>query len=459
MGFTIGGLSTGMDTNAIIDQLMAIERQPVVKLQAQKKAQTARFDAAKAFNTSLTALRGKIDSLATSRDLLARSATASSDNSLAATASSAATPGSYEVKVLNLAQTEKRVYLGVADKGTTTFGTGTLSINNDALTGPVSIPIDETNNTLEGLRNAINAQSSEHGVTASIVNDGSGSPYRLVLSGAAVANGNISLDASGLSGGASLPAEDVAVSRSATPARVVVDGILIMSQSNTLTEAIPGVSLNLKGSDLTTPLGINPTAGEIDAAKAAAKSTTITVANDETKIQGKISDFVTAFNDLIKAAGHADLARDNGVRSVLTSLRGQFTNSAGGTGMFQLGIFTQKDGTLEIKTDKMAEAIKNDLSGVEELLVGSAGSPGVAARLKTSVASLTNTVSGFMATRQSSYDSIQRRIDRDIERNEKALEYREQRLIAQFAALEQLVSGMNAQGAYLTQQMNSLNNS
>lgn len=458
MGFTIGGLSTGMDTGAIIDQLMAIERQPVVKLEAQKKTQTARLDAAKAFNTKLTALRGKIDAMATSRDLVARSATTSSDSSVAATATSTAAPGSFEVKVLNLAQTEKRVYLGVADKDTTTFGTGTLAITNDALTAPVSIDIDGTNNTLEGLRDAINAKSTEHGVSASIVNDGSGSPYRLVLSGVAVANGNISLDTTGLSGGAAMPAEDAAVSRSATPARVVVDGILVLSQSNTLTEAIPGVSLNLKAADLTTPLGANPTQGEIDAAKAAAKSTTLTVANDESKIKEKVGDFVTAFNDLVKSAGHADLAGDNGIRSILSSIRSQFTSSGSGTGMFQLGIFTQKDGTLELKADKLAEAIKSDLSGVEQLLVGTTASPGVAARLKTSVASLTNAVTGFMASRQSSYDSIQRRIDRDIERNEKALEYKEQRLVAQFAALEQLVSGMNSQGAYLTQQMNALNN-
>ncbi len=459
MAMTVGGLATGMDTNAIIDQLMTIERQPVVRLQAQKKTQSSRLDSAKAFNGKLTALRTKVTALATSRDLLARSATLSSEGSLGASASFSAAQGSYEVKVLNLAQTEKRVFLGALDKSVTTFGTGTLTLANDALAAPVSINIDGTNNTLEGIRDAINAKSGEHGVAASIVNDGSGTPYRLVLTGAAVANGNISLDTSGLSGGATLPAEDGTVSRLATPARVVVDGILILSQSNTLTEAIPGVSLNLKAADLASPLGPNPTQADIDAAKASAKATTLTVATDGAKIQSRISEFVSAFNDLVKAAGHQDLAGDNGVRSILSSLRGKFTNSVGGTGMFQLGIFTQKDGTLELKTDKLADAIKNNLTGVESLLVGSAGSPGVGAQLKTTLETLTNGVNGFMVNRQNSHDSIQRRLDQEIDRTEKSLEYKEKRLIAQFSALEKLVSSLNSQGSYLTQQINALNNS
>ena len=36
MSITFGGLATGLDTNAIVDQLMAIERQPITRLEEDK---------------------------------------------------------------------------------------------------------------------------------------------------------------------------------------------------------------------------------------------------------------------------------------------------------------------------------------------------------------------------------------------------------------------------------------
>jgi flagellar hook-associated protein 2 len=452
MGFTIGGLSTGMDTNTIIDKLMEIERQPIVRLEAKKTEQNQRLTAFTTFNTKLGALLNKVDRLETSRDLIARSVTASAEDMLSATAGSTAVPGSYEVKVLSLAQVEKQVYLGVADKNTTTFGTGTLSINNAALSSPVSIDIDSSNNTLEGLRDAINTKSTEHGVTASIVNDGSGTPYRLVLSGASVENAGITLDASGLGAGASLPGIDAAVSRSANQARVTVDGILIVGNTNTLTEAVPGLTLDLKSTDVTPPLGANPSPAELDAAKAGAKVTTLAVKTDEEGIKTRITDFVSAFNDLVKASKDDALASDSGVRAILGSFRGMLTSSSGGTGLFQLGIFTQKDGTLEVNSDKLATAVKENLSGIESLLVGSAGIDGVAVKLKASLTTLGNTNSGFLAGRKNSIDSTIRRLEKEIVRNESLMEYREKRLIAQFSGLEELVGNLNSVGAYLTQQ-------
>jgi len=447
---TIGGLASGLDSGAIIDKLMAIERQPNDRLTAQKTTAGAKLAAVKKFNSALETLMTKAGTLSSATTLRSQAVAASSTSFLSASASSSAAAGTYEVKVGRLAQVEKSVYAGVADKATTTFGTGTLVLNNDALGTPVNITIDSTNNTLEGIRDAINTGTSDHGVSASIVNDGSGMPYRLVLTGKAVANANISLNAAGLTGGTgAFPVKDAAVSRSAQTALVQVDGISITSNTNTLTEAIPGLTINLSHADLAfTPLVPN---------WSAVTSTTLTVNTDSSAMQTKVQDFVTAFNAVVSAAGDAAISGDSGIRAILGNLRGKLTSSTSGTGLFQLGITSQKDGTLAVDSAKLADAIGKNLSGVESLLAGTSTTDGIADQLKSSLSSFTNATAGFLAGRQKSYDSAIHNIDTEIARNEVRLASMEKQLTAQFAALENLVSSLNTQGSYLTQQMNANN--
>lgn len=446
---SFGGLASGIDSSSIIDSLLGIERQPITRLQAQKKAQATKLDAVKKFDSALDSLMIKVGTLSSSTTLRSRTVAASSSDYLAATASSSAAVGDYEIKVGRLAQVEKAVYAGVADKDATAFGTGTLVLDNDALASPVSITIDNTNNTLQGIRDAINAGSPDHGVSASIVNDGSGTPYRLVLTGKAVANANISLDTSGLlvgAGESSFPVKDAAVSRTAQTALIQVDGISITSDTNTLTEAIPGVTLDISHADP----DFNPLTGNW----ADVTTTNLKVSEDNTAMQTKIEEFVTAFNAAVNAAADASLSGDGTMRAILSSLRGKLTNTTDGTGLFQLGITSQKDGTLLLKSAKLAEAIKSDPAGVELLLAGTATTEGIADKLKSSLSSFTSPVSGFLVGRQSSYDASIRRIDSEIARTENRVALKEKQLTAQFAALESLVSSLNSQGSYLTQQMN-----
>ena len=449
MGFTVGGLSTGLDTNTIISQLMAIEQQPITRMQNAEQQAASTLSSVKTFNDKLEALLSKADTLSSSDTLLSRTATTSTADYLTASADSSAVPGNYEIKVGRLAQVEKVVYGGVADKDTTTFGTGSLTINNDALSGPVSIPIDSSSNTLQGIRDAINAQKDATGVTASIVNDGSGTPYRLVLTGSSVSNANISLDTSGLSGGTALPSVDSSISRPATTALVQVDGILITSNSNTLTEAIPGVSLNLTAAD--------PNFDPNNPDWSTVKSTNLEISTDKDGIQGKIQDFVSAFNDVVKAAADDNLSGDSGIRSIVSTLRSKFTDTSAGTGLFQLGIATQKDGSLLLDTSKLGTMLDNNISGFESLLAGDGTSDGIADNLKTALDAFTDSQTGLVAIRQTSYDNTVRRLDDEIAQAQTRLDAYQQKLVTQFANLETLVGNLNSQGSYLTQQMSALN--
>jgi flagellar hook-associated protein 2 len=446
MSFNMGGLASGMDTGAIVDALVGVKRAPLTKLEARKTSENARLTALKGFDAKLKALLAKVDRLETGRDLRSATTTASSETHLSVTAAGTATPGSYQIKVGQLAQVEKSVYQGVADKSAATFGTGTLQLNHSGLESAVEITIDESNNSLEGIRNAINAKSGDSGVTASIINDGTGTPYRLVLTGKTVKDAGITLDVSGLTGGeASFPEKDESVSRGAQQAIVQVDGVTIRSDSNTLNESIPGLNIDLKqAANAFDPE--NPDWNGI-------ATTTVTVATDNAGIQKKIEEFVSAFNDLVKSSKDEALAGDTGAQTVIRNLRAKFFSVEDGSGLHQLGIKTEKDGTLAVDAAKLSAAVKDNLDGVQKLLAGDdESSPGIADQLKESLASFTSPATGMLVGRQRSIETTLRRIDKEIVWGEDRLALYEEQLFAKFSAMEKLVNSMNAQGNYFSQQ-------
>jgi flagellar hook-associated protein 2 len=446
MSFNMGGLASGMDTGAIVDALVGVKRAPLTKLEARKTSENARLTALKGFDAKLKTLLAKVDRLETGRDLRSSTTTASSEAHLSATAAGTATPGSYQIKVGRLAQVEKAVYQGVADKSAATFGTGTLQLNHAGLDSAVEITIDESNNSLEGIRNAINAKSGDSGVTASIINDGTGTPYRLVLTGKTVKDAGIALDVSGLTGGeGGFPVKDESVSRAAQQAIVQVDGVTIRSDSNTLSESIPGLTINLKqAANAFDPE--NPDWNGI-------ATTTVTVATDNAGIQKKIEEFVSAFNDLVKASKDEALAGDSGAQTVIRNLRAKFFSSEDGSGLHQLGIKTEKDGSLAVDAAKLSAAVIDNLDGVQKLLAGDdQSSQGIADQLKEALTSFTSPATGVLIGRQRSIETTLRRIDKEIVRGEDRLALYEEQLYAKFSAMEKLVNSMNAQGNYFSQQ-------
>lgn len=452
MGLTLGGLATGMDTNAIVEALVGVKRIPITRLEERKTAQTDRLTALKLFDTKLDALMMKVDKLDTGRELIANKSSQSSEEYLTSTAYSSAVPGSYEIKVGQLAQVEKLVYQGVADKDVTQFGTGTLTLTHDGL-DPATYPsgfdiaIGDTNNTLEGIRDAINAESTQHGITASIVNDGSGTPYRLVLTGKTVSDSNISLTANGLTG---FPAPDPTVSRSAQQAIIQVDGITIYSNTNSLSEAVPGVTLELTQAD---PV-FDPASPNWDSVA----STNLNVSTDSAGIQTRIEEMVIAFNELVEASKSEDLGNDRSLQSVISTLRGKLYNTTDGTGLYQLGVKTEKDGTLSIDSTKLAAVIGDDLDMVKSLMAGDDSTvSGMADALKTALTSFTSPTTGILANRQSVIESSMYSIDQEIGRAEDRLTAYQEALYAKFSAMETLVSSLNAQGDYFAQQTASWN--
>ena len=176
---SIDGLMSGLDTGALIDAIMAVERRSVTLLEARQARVNVQLEAFRALNTKLLAFQTAAQALSGSSAFRARAVSVSDESILTATAASGAATGTCAVTVQALARAHQIASQGYADTDTATLGTGTLQIQiGDGET--TTIDVTSANNTLAGLRDAINA--ADAGVTATIINDGSDAfSYRLVL--------------------------------------------------------------------------------------------------------------------------------------------------------------------------------------------------------------------------------------------------------------------------------------
>lgn len=392
---TASGMGSGMDINSLVSQLVAAERQPAAtRLDRREAALQTQISAIGNFKGALSKFQSTLSGLKNADTFQGGAkATVANDKLFTASASKSAPAGSYSVKVEQLAQSQRLAtsadhrFKNLTDP----VGTGTLTFQFGTYGGTAANPtftanpdqsiktvtIDASNNTLSGVMKAIN--DAKIGVQASIVNDGGG--YRLVLGSTATGAAN-SLKITAADGdgnhtdlaGLSLLAHDPtlidgAVGKNMTQtmtgldARAVIDGLTITSASNTLKEAIPGVTLDLKGTD--------------------SAATTLTVAPDNGAISNGVQSFVKAFNELAstvksltsynaetKQAGA--LQGDFSVRSIFGQLRGELNKMVSGASdrldsLADLGITTERDGTLKLDTSKLQKAIAADPQGVAGL--------------------------------------------------------------------------------------------
>ncbi|MFW6161397.1 MAG: flagellar filament capping protein FliD [Planctomycetota bacterium] len=196
---SVDGLVSGFDTTEIIDKMMAVERRSVTLLEARQARANTQLAAFRALNSELLAFQTSARTLARPAAFRAKTVSVSDETVLTATAGSAAVSGSYALTVNGLAAAHEIASQGFADTDLTTVGTGTLQIQvGDGET--VTIDVTTANNTLAGLRDAINNSDAE--VTASILNDGSDAvPYRLLLTADQTGAANTIATTADLSGG------------------------------------------------------------------------------------------------------------------------------------------------------------------------------------------------------------------------------------------------------------------
>lgn len=459
-GISAAGIGSGLDVSSIISQLMALERRPLQALQREKANQEAQLSAYGTLKSALSSYRSALDALNTASDFRLYKGVSGNEEVFTATASSDAALGTYNIQVTNLAEAHKiRTQAGYANDAEFNFGTLTIEFGAET---PFTVTIDDTNNTLQGIRDAINNNADNPGVTASIINDGTNNYLTLTSNktGAAhtikvtVAEDGAIAGKTALSGfaydhrGTADPSDDtggMTQIQAFEDAIFTVDGLTVTSGSNTVSGAIQGVTINLLAED---------TAG----------AHTLKVERDVEEIRNKVQSFVDAYNELHKTIMNlrkGDLAGDSTLLSIESRIRDVINTPASIDGvrysyLSEVGVSIQKDGTMKLDADTMTleDALKTDFNGVAELFGNDPA--GFANRLKGLMDQL---LAGDNSPIEAREDGINARID-GIDDRISSLEYRleiiQKRYQAQFSALDSLLGQMQATSNYLAQQLTSL---
>jgi flagellar hook-associated protein 2 len=471
------GVGSNLNLSGIVTDLMAIERVPLDRLIAQKNSFDAKISSLGTIKSSLSAFQTALAGLKTGTAILGNKATSSNTAYVNATGTSGSIAGDYSVEVSQLAQSQKIVAAGQAD-ATATIGGGTsttLTIDLGTISGgtfdPVTgtysgatftagadpsfdVVIDSTNNTLEGIRDAIN--TANQGVTATIVNDGDATnPYRLVLSSTDTGSTeSIRIAVSGETDLVNLLSQDPAGTQNfsekvtAQDANFTVDGIDIVKSSNTVTDVIAGVTLDLEA----------VTVGPV----------TVSVSQDTDSAKAAIEAFITAYNDLrevintetaagIDGATAGAFESDAATRRILTAITSELNQTPTGiTGSFtslsSIGVAFQRDGTLALDETVLDTAIQTDSNNVAELF---SAADGYATRLDA-VAEEMLVFNGTIDSRTNLFkDRISNLEDRQVTL-EGRLDRIEARMRQRFTALDVLVASLTATNTALTQQLDSL---
>jgi flagellar hook-associated protein 2 len=309
------GSGSGMDLNGLIDKLMTAEKAPLKDLLLKEASYQAKISAYGSVKSALSAFQTSLKSLASVQTFRSTTATLADTTIATVNSNSLAQPGSYTLEVSQLAQNQKltstafssvntglgtgtlTLQLGTVDKhGTDATGDDTFTPN--AKKAVLNLSITDKNNSLTGIRDEIN--KANMGVSASILNDGTGS--RLVLTSKESGEENSikltindsdgnSTDTAGLSALTYDPAgtRNLIETQAAKDAKLKIDGISITKPTNSVSDAIQGVTLNLTKVSSPTSTGATTLA-----------PTTITIGTDLSGLKDSIKGFVKAYNDLNK---------------------------------------------------------------------------------------------------------------------------------------------------------------
>ncbi|NOX67796.1 MAG: flagellar filament capping protein FliD [Gammaproteobacteria bacterium] len=450
---TSPGIGSGLDVAGIVQQLVAAEARPVeTRLGLQEARAQFKLSAYGNLTASLSEFRDTLDVMRDIDKFLVRQGVSGDESLFTASVSGSAVPASYSIEILQVAQAQKLTSGSFVDQDTA-IGTGTLQIG----VGANSFDIDVTagNNTLAGIRDAINAATDNQGVLASIVNADAGS--YLILSGDKTGLANtITITQTGGDGGlASLEYDPgnglnaLTESIAAQDALIRIDGLDVASDTNTIAGAIQGITISLAGS-------------------APGQTTSLSVVNDTAAASTTVTKFVESYNQLIetfdqlsnfdaetKVAG--PLLGDTTLRNIRDQIRREFSTTvtdldANFSTLSEIGIELQLDGTLSVDEPQLATVLADDFSKFGQLF---ATTDGFAVRAFDLVERYLDT-DGVLEARTKGLNDQVKGFGEQREALSERLASLETRLLRRFNALDSLLGQLSSTSNFLAQQLDNL---
>ena len=374
------GAGSGIDTQKLVKDLVQIERQPVEqrldKRQTRLEAQISGYGALKSGLSDFQSLMKPLNDPLTfsARNVSFTQSTSVTPTKIAANS----VTGNYQVEVLALARVQSLSSTPIADPKAETK-TGTLNIRfgswdstNTVFTpnaekSGLEVEINSNNNTIEGIRDAINATNS--GIQASIIVDGGQSRLMIASPTGATQSLEISVTEDAASSGMSLSMfsfnetdKNLTQNQAGNDAVIRINGLEVRRSSNEVKDVIPGLEFTLN----------KATPDEI---------INFSITEDKDTGAQAVRDFVEGFNEFFKFASgltgftrdddnqlvRGDLATDSIAKSLVSRLREVLVSAVPGVNdtmasLAMIGIRTELDGTLSINEADFSRAVNDNFA-------------------------------------------------------------------------------------------------
>ncbi|MEG3181786.1 flagellar filament capping protein FliD [Sphingomonas sp. LT1P40] len=466
------GTGSGIDTTALVSQL--VEAQFEVKnatLTRREEALTVQISAAATHKSNITTFASALSTLSRSGSLATQPTTSNSAILNVSRLSGASlTNLNARVEVRQLAAPQTAAATPVADKtaavgrGTLTLTFGTATVTGGSMTAftpgsgtPVTIAIGENNSSLDGIVAAINTANA--GVTASILTDAAGS--RLVVKSGTGETRAFTLTATETAGHEGLAALNIGIGATGTTigstaadAIVAIDGVQLRRDSNSISDLVPGVKLDLASAQPGTIVNIGKTL-------------------PTSALLQSVQDFVDTYNEVFSALRTdldpvtGSLRADTAAKTLKRQMQ-QLTltpiATAGAAGspttLSQIGVKTNRDGSLTLDTTALTKALVNHPDAVEKMFAQPSGasttSNGLSAALDLISGAASSATRGLGAS-ELRYTNAKADIIEDKTEVLEKTEALRTRMTRQFATMDAKVAVYKSTMSFLESQVDAWN--
>ena len=443
-GISAGGIGSGLDVQSIVSQLMAIERQPLQRLQFKQSQLETQISAYGRLSSALSTFQSAMDDLGSLDALKVFTSSSSNADVIDITASSSANLGTFDTEVVRLAEHHKMSSDQILN--TDTFGGSagdslTIQVGVDAAD---IITVDlSTAKTLSEIRTAINDDVTNPGVHATVINGDNGNQKLVLTADDSGQDNALTLSYGGSIASTSLNFQtlnNIAGDTSLLNAEIIVDGFTVTRSSNNIADVISGVTLNLVSAD-------------------PGNAHTLQVNRDLEKVEESVQAFADAFNDLraqFKSLRSGELEADSSLLSMERMMLSVLNTPAAGSAfsvLSEVGLSMQKDGTMTLSASDLQTALQTDFEGVAQLFA--ADTQGFANRFS----SFADNWLGSGGMLEARTDGLETRIDNLVDRQisfERRLGTIESRYLKQFSTLDALVGQLQGTSQFLTSQLSQL---
>jgi flagellar hook-associated protein 2 len=431
MSVSFTGLASGIDSAALIDQLVAAEKRPADILTKKVSDLDSQGSIIDSLVSKLRAFGDRARGLDLASEIRSVKAERSDTGHVAVAVSGSASPSSHTLRVNTTARAQTVQSRAFASDTAGVLGNGSVTIDT-ASGNPVTVSWTSAD-SLSTIAGRINDANT--GANAAVVFDGTS--YRLVANAKQTGTAEAPTF---VDGGDGLAWSDPAnITLTARNASFVLDGIPITRGSNLVSDVLSGVTLTLTAAH---------GAGEAD--------TIIDVKADGDAMRDKVKALVDSFNSVAATIdnqlrytgttkGTNTLYGDSTLRQLQGALGKLVTSEHGGKTLAGIGIRLGTTGQLTIDQTKFDAALTADPAAVESLLVGG----GFAGKIAELSDTYTRAGDGILSTKGKAIDDRTAMYRKDIERIENAAEKTGDRLRAQFTALEKAISTMKTQSSQM----------